>query len=208
MSLTRPTPLQALLASTLAASSARCASSTAVSNPKHLSICGAGNWHSSGRVYHGYMGFHKPPGLRLPQDCRFFCALRAWAESLLSSLRCHQHMPSQSYYSKDTQHGSAQRSTSGAAWCRHVSRTECGGEQAKSGYQQNVIVNGLGDTHNAALHVLLLALLLDGVRRGVPSVPAHCNHKPQYKAGGTPPRQPLQLQQLSACQHSAQGLNR
>mmetsp|Transcript_21845 Transcript_21845/g.37314 ORF Transcript_21845/g.37314 Transcript_21845/m.37314 type:complete len:251 (+) Transcript_21845:871-1623(+) len=38
MSFTRPTPLRALLASTLAANSARCASSTAVSNPKHLSI--------------------------------------------------------------------------------------------------------------------------------------------------------------------------
>ena len=36
---TRPTPFEALLASTLAASSACCASSTAVSKPKHLSIC-------------------------------------------------------------------------------------------------------------------------------------------------------------------------
>jgi hypothetical protein len=39
MSLTRPTPLDALLDSTLAASNALCASSTAVSKPKHLSIC-------------------------------------------------------------------------------------------------------------------------------------------------------------------------
>ena len=39
MSLTRPMPLRALEASTFAASSARCDSSTAVSKPKHLSIC-------------------------------------------------------------------------------------------------------------------------------------------------------------------------
>lgn len=41
ISLTRPMPLYADVASTLAASRARCASSTAVSNPKHLSICEA-----------------------------------------------------------------------------------------------------------------------------------------------------------------------
>ena len=39
MSLTRPIPWSAEEASTLAASKAVCASSTAVSNPKHLSIC-------------------------------------------------------------------------------------------------------------------------------------------------------------------------
>ena len=39
MSLTKPMPWSAEAASTLAASSAVCASSTAVSNPKHLSIC-------------------------------------------------------------------------------------------------------------------------------------------------------------------------
>lgn len=38
MSLTSPRPLRALLASTLAASSARCASSTAVSKPKVRSM--------------------------------------------------------------------------------------------------------------------------------------------------------------------------
>ena len=42
MSLTTPTPRYAELASTLAASSASCACSTAVSKPKHLSICGPG----------------------------------------------------------------------------------------------------------------------------------------------------------------------
>lgn len=41
ISLTRPMPLKAEDASTLAASSALCASSTAVSNPKVLSICAA-----------------------------------------------------------------------------------------------------------------------------------------------------------------------
>jgi hypothetical protein len=40
MSLTTPMPWYAEPASTLAASSASCACSTAVSNPKHLSICG------------------------------------------------------------------------------------------------------------------------------------------------------------------------
>ena len=44
MSLTTPTPRYALLASTLAANNASCACSTAVSKPKHLSICG----HSRG----------------------------------------------------------------------------------------------------------------------------------------------------------------
>ena len=41
MSLTTPMPLSADAASTLAASSARWLSSTAVSKPKHLSICAA-----------------------------------------------------------------------------------------------------------------------------------------------------------------------
>ena len=49
MSLTTPMPRYALLASTLAANSASCACSTAVSKPKHLSICDSRGCHV--RVY-------------------------------------------------------------------------------------------------------------------------------------------------------------
>ena len=46
MSFTSPMPSKALEASTFAASSAFCDASTAVSNPKHLSICGQKAAHS------------------------------------------------------------------------------------------------------------------------------------------------------------------
>ncbi len=78
MSLTTPTPLNADAASTLAASSARCDSSTAVSKPKHLSICAAPaaarGQHAGhpqarkcGRVLHGGMLVSGPGHIRRAQ---------------------------------------------------------------------------------------------------------------------------------------------
>ena len=57
----------------------------------------------------------------------------------------------------------------------------------ESSYQQDVIVDGLGDADDAALHVLLLALLLDGVRGSVPSVSSHCRAHTAGDAWCTPP---------------------
>lgn len=171
---TRPTPFEALLASTLAASSACCASSTAVSNPKHLSICtaqhssSASRWPSggfrpllaaSGRfregdLRHFQISFHNSriSDCWLPLSCRFGRCLNL--KKSISQLPIL--FVSMQVHSVHHDMGSAQ---------------ECGATQ---GHQEDVVVDGFGHSYNRAEHILDLALLLDRIRRSIAAIPSNC----------------------------------